>query len=131
MSDIIVEMSIKERIKNTKERKRPPKPLSENVFESALLLIKDVFSEETYGTGDTDFWIEIEDKAKVLPNQAIFELSQIRGFDHVKLTRSLLKYFEPVRNLPKDEFDIMVERAAPIIFKECSDDYKKQFEKKK
>jgi len=79
--------------------RRSPKPLDQGAFETALLYVKDVFSEETMGVGDASFWVELEKKAgafKGTRKQALFQYF-LRGYTHVSLAETLLNYFPEYR----------------------------------
>jgi len=73
--------------------------LKQGVFETALLYVRDVFSEETMGVGDASFWVELEKKAgafKGTRKQALFQC-YMKGYTHVSLAETLLNFFPEYR----------------------------------
>ena len=73
--------------------------LKQGVFETALLYVRDVFSEETMGVGDASFWVEIEGRAgafKGTRKRALFECYMV-GHNHISLAKMLLNYFPEYR----------------------------------
>lgn len=105
----------------------------EGAFESALLILKRAFPEETMGVGDTEFWQPIEEKASMKPNQACFQYNMI-GIGHVKLAQICLDFFYAFRTgvgmgeISKDEKHNLLSRASHFFLREYPPTYREKIE---
>lgn len=113
--------------------RRSARPLTQGVFETALLYVKDVFSEETMGVGDASFWVRIEQKAglfKGTRKQALFQY-YMRGYTHVWLAETLLDYFPQFRasvglgTMSPSEKENRVSRLSSALFEDFPPRYKR------
>jgi len=111
--------------------------LPEGTFETALLYVREVFSEETMGVGDTEFWVEIEKKAGLFngsSKEAIFQF-YLRGSTHVTLATALLKSFPRYRagiglgDIGSVERETMTSRLAAVIYEDFPPRYKRTHRK--
>ena len=67
-----------------KRENKYPEPLPEGAWESVLVAVKTdlpLMPNGTIGMGDSDYWIEIEDRATMKPNVACMEF-YVRGVKH-------------------------------------------------
>lgn len=90
------------------ERRTHAYVLPQGTFESALLVLKEVFGDQTHGVSDTSFWIQYEDKATMQPNEACFQYF-LAGVGHKVLAQRLLNNFGNYRSsvltgvIPKEQ----------------------------
>lgn len=81
------------------EKKRLSTPIPDGAFEKITLLLKPIFLEETTGVGDTEFWIEREEKA----GECKLTLKQIamhyylRNIGHITLSEMIVGSFPAYR----------------------------------
>lgn len=106
----------------------------EGVFESALIIFKKAFPEETMGVGDTDFWIEIEKKSSGLtPAQVCFQYHMI-DVDPAKLAELCMRSFPAYRtgiqmsNIDKEQQHDLITRATYIFLPHYPEKYREQYE---
>lgn len=81
-----------------KER-RIPRPIRDGAWESVIMAVKEELPltlHETTGPGDSDFWIEIEDRATIKPNQACMDF-YIHNIGHRTLAELIVFSFQTVR----------------------------------
>ena len=122
-----------ERPKN--QREKYPEPLPDGAWESVLKAIRTdlpITPNETIGMGDSDFWIEIEDRATLAPNEACMEF-YVRGIKHRSLAEFVVFSFQTVRFSTKDEgLDkhqkrILVDRVADKLLNYYPPKYRVKF----
>ena len=67
------------------------KPISEGARVAGLLFIRDIFSMESRGVGDDEFWTQFERQVKEIPTieDACFEFN-LNGFDPQTIATMLL-----------------------------------------
>lgn len=119
------------RIKTRRERSYAPKTGS---LESAMLILKEVFSEETTGVSDSDFWVYKEDGARLKPNEACFQF-YLAGVDHKTLAEILLGQFPRFRagvmtgDLNEEMQKEWTQRVADRLYDYYPEKYKNKHER--
>lgn len=75
-----------------KERRGSPYRVPPGSLESALMVVKQVFGDETLGISDTSFWIKTEERVTMSPGEACFQY-YLAGKGHITLAEMLLDRF--------------------------------------
>ena len=105
-------------------------------FESALLVIKEVFGSETLGVSDTSFWSGIEEKATMNSKKACFQY-YLAGTGHISLANILMNNFPGIcasRSLgvmPAEVFEERRDRLAAGLLEKYPKRYKNLISKSK
>lgn len=108
----------------------------EGTFESALLVIKEVFGSETLGVSDTSFWSEIEGKATMNSKKACFQY-YLAGVGHISLANILINHFPGINTsrslgiMPAEIFEERRDRLAAGLLKKYPERYKNLISKSK
>ena len=93
-------MSSKERNRRgvTPKNKEGKRTLPEGAFESALLILREAFLEETIGgQDDHSFWLEIESRASdMTPKQVCFQFNMV-GTKHFELAEICINHFPEIK----------------------------------
>lgn len=109
------------------------RPLPEGTFETALLLVKETFPDETTGSSDASFWRPIEEKATTTPRRACFQY-YLRGIGHEALAQSLLESFPQftvairLGSIDKAEYVRRTSALANVILKYYPPRYRRKLE---
>ena len=124
-----------------RSRKREQKylePLPDGAWESVLVALKTdlpLTPNGTTGVGDSDFWIEIEDRATLKPNVACMEF-YIRGVRHRALAEFVILSFQSVRSMirndegmNKEQRRILVDRVADRLLDYYPPRYRAKFDR--
>ena len=120
-----------------RSKKQYPEPLPDGAWESVLKGIRTdlpITPNETTGMGDSDFWIEIEDRATLALNEACMEF-YVRGIKHRALAEFVVLSFQAVRYSMKDEgFDrnqkrILIDRVADKLLNYYPPKYRAKFDR--
>jgi len=112
------------------EKRRVPA----GAFETMIIRVKNVFPHETLGSGDSDFWIDIEEKATMRPNQAAFQY-YLSGYSHLELTTMLLKSFSRyyagtlTGDISKEAYQRDFEKISNEILQDYPPKYRKKYQK--
>lgn len=87
-------------------------------FESALMIIKDVFRDQTLGVSDTSYWSEFENNVTMKPKEACFQY-YIAGVGHRELAKRLLNNFGSYRsgNVVADEQKELLGRLSNSLYR--------------
>jgi hypothetical protein len=121
--------------RSKKSEERYLEPLPDGAWESVLRALRTdlpITPNETTGMGDSDFWIEIEDRATLKPNEACMEF-YVRGVRHRALAEFVVLSFQAVRYMTKDEgLDksqkrILVDRVADKLLNYYPPRYRAKF----
>lgn len=109
--------------------KRGGYTVPEGTFESALMVVKDVFSEQTLGVSDTSFWSQFEAKVTMEVPAACFQY-YLAGVGHRTLAQNLLNHFENFRSavqmgkISKEEAGQMVDSLASKLYEHYPPKYR-------
>jgi hypothetical protein len=99
---------------------RQPYKVPPGSFESALMVLKRVFDNETLGVSDTSFWNYIEHQVTMRPREACFQY-YLAGTGHLTLANSLLNHFPNFKSarlsgdMPPGEVDEKVNKLADTL----------------
>ena len=107
--------------------------LPKGAFESALLILREAFLEETIGgVEDSAFWLAIEEKATLTVKQACFQYYMI-GVGHTKLAELCLNHFLPLKagiqlgNVNEEQQRNYLARASYFYLEEYPPRYKAKY----
>lgn len=127
-------MTIEVKLSRFKKEKKQPYHVEPGSFESALMMVKEVFDEETLGVSDTSFWHRIENKVTMNKVSACFQY-YIAGVGHITLSEMLLNYFQQVRSarlsgdLSPAEYGEKRNKLADALFPLYPERYREEIER--
>ncbi len=107
--------------------------MPEGAFESALLILREAFLEETIGgVEDSAFWLPIEKKATLTAKQACFQY-YMGGVNHTELAELCLSHFLPLKvgiqlgDIDKKQQRNYITRASYFYLEEYPPRYKAKY----
>ena len=110
-----------------------PRPLPDGAFETVLLYVREVFTEDNEGVDhDPSFWVKLEQEAGLFTGsrkEAIFQY-YLRGVNHVQLAETLLDYFPQYRtqlrlgDMTRREQVLTIARLASALYEDYPPRYK-------
>lgn len=110
------------------------RPLPDGIFETVLLYVRKVFSEDNEGVDhDPSFWVRLEEEAGLFEGtrkEAIFQY-YMRGVTHIQLAETMLDYFPQYRtqiglgNMTRQEKESKINRLASALYEDYPPRYKK------
>ena len=115
------------------ETRAMPRPLPDGAFETVLLYVREVFTEDNEGVDhDPSFWVKLEQEAGLFTGsrkEAIFQY-YLRGVNHVQLAETLLDYFPQYRtklklgDMTRRGQVLVISRLASALYEDYPPRYK-------
>lgn len=125
-------------MRSERKERREPEPLPEEAWWTVLSCLRTtlpITPNETTGVADSDFWVEIEDKAGGMkPNVACMEF-YVRGIKHRQLAEFVVFSFQTMRSMSgngkveKEQKRILVDRAATKLLEFYPPKYRIKYER--
>ena len=107
-----------------KNSRRPYTPI-EGSWESVLVGLKDDFGEDVMGVGDSDHWIDIDEKRTMSLEQACFQY-YLAGRGHRTLAEIVVNKKRHLGNMSEDEREDLTGRIANKLYEKYPARYKLQ-----
>jgi hypothetical protein len=118
---------------NKSREKRHFTPIPDGAFEKISLHVKPVFINETTGMGDTEFWIEREEKATEckLSDKEIAMQYLLRKVGHLKLSEMIANSFFAYRStvIPDERKRQIIDSLSWRILDLYPPEYQEKFKK--